>query len=187
MTRSITPEETWAAPASKAIEVVAHDTAIRLVEELIPRRSLERLSFETIVRFREETASARQAMVEEIKRRLSAIGSMSSLSEIDAAHADVREGIARELREYHATLVGAREKLWPGLVKATTSALTAGTAAGIALQLLVGGPFAVIAGSIGGSSLALLQSALEQRAEARKARAAVGSTVAYLSQVRDLK
>jgi len=47
----------------------------------------------------------------------------------------------------------------------------------------VGGPFAVLAGSIGGLSIGALQSALEQRAEAKKAERTASPAAAYLSLV----
>lgn len=53
----------------------------------------------------------------------------------------------------------------------------------MALQYLVDGSYGVLAGSIGGASLGLLQAALEQRAETKKIERSVTSSVAYLSQV----
>jgi hypothetical protein len=186
LVRSMTPESEWTQPTSRSVEAAANRTALQLIEQLLPRPSLARVTFDTILRFREETREARAAMVAELKSRLSLIAKMTSLNEISSQEQSVSDAITKELREYRANLLASRDKLWPGMVKSSTAALTGGTAGAVALQYLSGGTYAVLAGSIAGASLGILQAALEQRANTKNTERGASPSVAYLSQVRSL-
>jgi hypothetical protein len=183
LVRSMTPASEWAQPTSPSVEAAANRTALHLIEQLVPRPTLRLVTFESILRFRQETQTVRSAMVAELRGRLAPIAKMTSLNEINGQQQSVSDAVGKELREYQASLSATRDKLWPGLVKSATTALTAGTAGAVALQYLVGGPVGVLAGSIAGVSLGILQSALEQRADAKKAERTASSSVAYLSQL----
>lgn len=183
LVRSMTPQSEWIQRTSPSVEAAANRTALQLIEQLLPRPALARVTFDTILRFRDETRDVRSAMVAELRGRLASIATMTSPNEISSHQQSVSDAITKELREYRASLSATRDKLWPGIVKSSNAVLTAGTAGGVALQYLVGGPLAVLVGSIAGASVGILQTALEQRADAKKTERAASSSVAYLSQV----
>jgi hypothetical protein len=181
--RSATPESEWSEPASPMVEAVANRLALQLIETLMPRSALFLVTFEKILQFREQTQQIRAAMMAELRSRLAPAAKLTSINEISSQQQSIAEAIMKEVREYRASLLATRDKLWPGLVKTSTTAVAGGSAGAVALQFLIGGPLAVLAGSIAGASLGVLQAALEQRADANKTARAASSSVAYLSRV----
>src|SRR5258706_4521516 len=181
--RSVTRSCEWEQPKSQVVEVAANRTAMQLVDELLPRQALQEVSFKSILRFRSQTREMRGSFVSELERRLATISIETSLSEISAQQTTPSESLRKEIRDYLGSLQSARDKVWPGLVRGTTTAMAGGTLGAVALQLLAGGPYGVLAGSIVGASLGVLQTALDQRAEVRKAEVRSSPSVAYLSRV----
>lgn len=186
LTRSVTSNDEWQRPSSDSVDAMVNRTAVQLIDDLLPQEALLKIGFESILRFRENTRSARIAMIQQLKRKLAPVASMATLSDITAVQDSLVDSLNDELRSYRAELSATREKVWPHLVKATGTAMTTSTAAAIALQFLVGGLYAVLAGSIAGPALALLQSTLEIRAEARAIEHSAAPAVAYLSKIAKL-
>jgi hypothetical protein len=186
LTRSLTPDAEWQQPASESLDLIINRTAMQFIEELLPRAALSAIRFDSIVRFRENTRVARVAMMQQLRQKLAPIASLSVLSDIAAAQASVIESLSRELQTYRAELAATRQKMWPDLIHATGTAVTTGTAAAVALQYLVGGAYAVLAGSIAGAALSLLESSLTRRADATAVKRAAGPAVTYLSRVAEL-
>lgn len=183
LVRSSTPESQWTEPSPVVADAAAHSTAQRLVEGLLPREALEAVSFEKILVFREETRGDRAALVNELKASLAKVAASTSLPEISGRQNEINAAILKDVREYQASLAAARDKVWPGLVKATASGVVAGSAAALTFEYLVGGSLGLLAGSIAGASMTLLQSSLEFRAEERKVLRGARPSVAYLSKV----
>jgi hypothetical protein len=187
MARSVTSTPAWANNGSEALlESIAQQAAVDLVRTLLPRDMLASISYESILTFRENTKTARAAMVRDLAVRLGALVDEADPSTIVQAQRDIQLTIAKELREYQGDLTVAKERIWPGLVRTAGEAVTAGSAAAVAFQFLLGGAAGVIAGSIAGASLLLLKTALEERAEAKKLHASTSSAVAYLSNVQGI-
>jgi hypothetical protein len=182
MVRASTPHSEWTEPDSPAVEATAHQVARELIGDLLPKSVLDRMDFEDIIRFRQETAADREALVRDLKTRLHDVAELTSWREIAARQQAVAADMEREVREYRAALASTRDRLWPGLVGASTAAAVGGSA-GVSLQMLAGGPLGVIAGALAGTALSLLKSALDARADERKLDAGTRHSVAYLSRV----
>lgn len=185
--RSVTANEQWQRASAVSVDAIVNRTAVQLIDDLLPRTALAKIGFESILRFRENSRPARVAMVQQLKRKLAPVASMTSLDDMFAAQAALIDSLNGDIRAYRAELAATREKVWPQLIKATGTAVTMGTAAGVAMQFLVGGLHTVLAGSIAGPALSLLQSALEARAAVRAIEHSAGPTVAYLSKVARLE
>ena len=183
--RTATPHDEWTDAQSRAVEATAHQAARQLVGDLLPKDGLNQLAFDDILRFRERTAADRQALVRDLKMRLADVAELTSWREIAARQLAVTTDLERELAEYRAAMASTRDKLWPGLVSASTAAAVGGSA-GVSLQMLAGGPLGVIAGALAGTGLSILKSALETRADQRKLQAGTRHSVAYLSRVAGL-
>lgn len=184
--RAATPHSEWTDAESLAVEATAHQAARQLIGDLLPKAVLDQLGFDDIIRFRQQTAADRQALVRELKMRLAEVAELTSWREIAARQLAVAADLEREVGEYRAAMASTRDRLWPGLVGASTAA-AAGGAAGVSLQMLAGGPMGVIAGALAGTGLSLLKSALDARADQRKVQAGTRHSVAYLSRVAGLR
>jgi len=187
LTRSITDEPNWTKPDHFSIETsIAHQTAVHLVQELLPRSSLINISFDSILEFREQTKAARIALIKDLANRISRISKIDDPGEILAAQRDISQTVSDELKIYRAELANARDQLWPNLVGSMTiGGVATGTLAAIVLEFLAGGPLGVISGSIGGAALSLLKSTLNYRAEVKKLERNLSPAIAYLSQIID--
>jgi hypothetical protein len=146
---------------------------------------LDQLDFDDILRFRQQTAADREALVRELKMRLAEVAELTSWREIAARQLAVAADLEREVGEYRAAMASTRDRLWPGLISASTAA-TVGGSAGVSLQMLAGGPLGVIAGALAGAGLSLLKSTLDARVDQRKLAAGTRHSVAYLSRVAGL-
>jgi hypothetical protein len=183
--RAATPHSEWTDTQSPAVEATAHQVARQLIGDLLPRVVLDRLDFDDIIRFREQTAADRRALVRDLKTRLDDVAELTSWREIAARQLAGAADLELEVRDYRAAMASTRDRLWPGLVSASTAAAVGG-GAGVSLQMLAGGPLGVIAGALAGTGLSLLRSALDARADQRKLQAGARHSVAYLSRVADL-
>ena len=183
--RAAAPDSDWTNVQSAAVDVSAHQVARQLIGDLLPKGMLDRVCFEDIIRFREQTAADRQALVRDLKIRLDEVAELTSWREIAAHQLAVATDLEREVREYRAAMASTRDRLWPSLVSASTAA-TVGGGAGVSLQMLAGGPLGAIAGALAGAGLAMLKSALDARADQRKLEAGSRHSVTYLSRVADL-
>lgn len=183
--RAAMPHSEWTDAESPAVEATAHQLARQLIGDLLPKAMLERLDFDDIIRFRQQTAADRQALVRDLKMRLADVAELTSWREIAARQLAVATDVEREIGEYRAAMASTRDRLWPALIGASTAA-AAGGGAGVSLQMLAGGPLGVIAGALAGTGLSLLKSALDARADQRKAQAGTRHSVAYLSRVAGL-
>lgn len=185
--RTSTPESRWVESSSMQTEATANSTALHLIDSLIPREALHHVSFDQILRFRESTRGDRAALVRELKSTLIAVANIASFSEISSMQYELNRSIIKEVREYQASIAAARDMIWPNLVKASSTAMVAGTATALVCEYLAGGPIGILAGSIGGTALAALQSSLELRGEVRKIERQTRPSIAYLSRVAQLK
>lgn len=184
--RSISNNPTWARVNNPAIpRLAAQQTAIELVQTLLPKSALSEASFDTILLFREKTKSARKELISELTKRLHKIATSDDPAVILSAQADVKRELEKELKEYRADLAAARDNIWPKLIPTVTAGGSVAGLAAIGLQFISGGPLGVVAGSIAGASLGLLKSTLEYRAEIKKVERKASGSIAFLSQIID--
>lgn len=186
-TRAMTPDNEWMEPVSTQMAQSATNTAVKLIESLMPRQALQSASFDKILRFRENTRGDRAALVNELATRLVQISNTTSYAEISQSQAALGAGISKEVREYQAALGSARDKLWPNLVKGLGYTFATGTSAALLYEYLLGGPMGVLTGALGGMACSSLASALDSRTEKRQLKRATSPSIAYLSKVSQLK
>jgi len=91
-------------------------------------------------------------------------------------------GIDAEFRNYQAEFSSGRMKIWPGILKATTSVAAAGSVAAVGFSL-VPEPHALLLGGIAGLAVGAAAAGLEWTAERVKIQKAAAPPIAYLSSV----
>lgn len=184
--RSVSNDPKWMRSHDPSIpRLAAQQTAIEIVQHLLPKSALADASFDSILLFREKTKSARTELINDLTSRLVKVATSEDPIEILTAEADVKREIEKELKEYRAELASARDNVWPKLIPAVTRGGAIAGLAAVGLQFIAGGPLGVVAGSIAGASLGLLKSALEYRSEIKKVERKASSSIAFLSQVID--
>ncbi len=159
-------------------------TAVRLLESVLPPESLQGIAFDDVLRFRQETASARQDLVAELHSRLSAVVSSESPGSWLRSAQEVGRDLRAALREYRGAMISARGKLWPSLISSLTATVPAGSVAALAMSY-IGGAANVLQVSIAAAALAILKAQIESRAEQKITDATADPGVAYLSLVND--
>ena len=174
-------EETGPLPPA-AIRQLANRTAITILDTLLPRHALERVSFDQILEFRSRTASLRRQCVAEIYRRLSVVNKGTSAQQFEQAATELHLSLEKDLREYRAELAAARDKLWPTFTDSLGASLPTGGVAAVAASYLGGIEFAFSAAAVA-VGLALLKGLLNLKGEARRTSAGAAPPISYFSQV----
>lgn len=184
--RAVANTPAWQNPdPSYVARSLAQQTALSLVDRLAPRVAIEGMSFEQILRFREETKSVRSEFVEDLTTRFEniSLAEAKTPDELVKAKTEIENEIKKELTDYKAALASARDTLWPQFVDTLTKGLGSGGIAAVALQLLWPGTQALVSGSILAGSLTLLTAALGHRAAVKKVARSASPSIAYLSHV----
>jgi hypothetical protein len=179
--RAGAPQETGPLPPA-AIRQLANRTAITILDTLLPRHALERVSFDQILEFRSRTASLRRQCVAEIYRRLSVVNKGTSAQQFEQAATELHLSLEKDLREYRAELAAARDKLWPTFTDSLGASLPTGGVAAVAASYLGGIEFAFSAAAVA-VGLALLKGLLNLKGEARRTSAGAAPPISYFSQV----
>jgi hypothetical protein len=183
--RSVCNDPKWMRAGDPSLpKMAAQQTAIEIVQQLLPKSVLADASFDSILLFRDKTKTARTELIRDLTGRLSKVSISEDPSEILYAQAELKKDIEKELKDYRADLASARDNVWPKLVPSVTTGSLAGIAA-VGLQFITGGTMGIVAGSIASASLVVLKSALECRADFNKVVRKVSPSVAYLSQLID--
>ena len=91
-------------------------------------------------------------------------------------------GVEAELRKYQAEFASGRLKIWPSVLKSTTSAVAVGSFAAVGLSLIPGA-HALLFGSIAGLAISAAAAGLDWAAERTKIEKSVAPPIAYLSRV----
>jgi hypothetical protein len=154
--------------------------ASTLLSQVLPEQQLQHASFEEIIRFREETAALRKHFVSDIEMRLGQLRSLPNAQEWIVGCRQVLSTIENELRKYQGEFDSGRMKIWPGIVKATTSATAAGSIAAVGLSLIPG-PHALLVGGLAGLAIGAAVASLEWAADRVKLEKSAAPSIAYLS------
>ncbi len=170
---------------SLAIKQTAGKAAINILEDVLPRPVLERISFEDILSFRARTKLLRAQFVNELTMKLSVIPNGATLKEFADASQTLRLSLADDLRKYQAELGAVRDKLWPTLVGSMSSSIPAGGAAAVAMAYL-GTMEHALYGSLVVAGLSLLKGMLDLRVDQRRTVKRAAPSVIYLSQVKNV-
>lgn len=161
---------------------LAQKVATSLVSDVLPQRALGEVSFEDILRFREETQTCRWQLIDEIGNRFKLIKRVLTAEELAQATREVESVLIKELRSYQAEFGATRDRLWPSLVSSANTTLATGSMAAVAMSY-IGGPGHAITASIAAASLNVLKVVLDLRAERKKVERSTSPAVSYLSKI----
>ena len=165
-----------------AVQLLANNTAIALVKEVLPKGILEKVTFDEVLKFREQTRDLRQELVSELKSRFSIISRNLEPENLIQAQREIQVSTRKELESYGVELADARAKIWPGFVSSLGQSLAGGSIAAVAFNWL-GGAGSILIGSILAGSLALLKSGLDVKREMNKVRNSASPEISYLSKL----
>jgi hypothetical protein len=182
MARALNVNNTVTAIADDVVRPLTVKMASTLLSQVLPEEHLQRATFEEISRFREQTASLRKHFVRDIEMRIGQLRSVPSAQEWVAGSRQVLSGLELEFRKYEAEFASGRMKIWPNVLKSTTSAVAAGSLAAVGLSLIPG-PHALLVGGIAGLAIGAAVSGLDWAAERVKIQKSAAPSVAYLSSV----
>jgi hypothetical protein len=166
----------------EAVAQITQTATLAMIDEILPAQALARVTFEDILRFREATKLLRQQAVADISQRVALLTRVPESDELLAAGREIQATLRRELRDYQAELVAARDRLWSRILGAAGFALAPGSAAAVAMNY-IGGPAHALAASVTTAALGLLKGALDTRAERKRSQTSAAPAVAYLSRV----
>ncbi|MDO9480778.1 MAG: hypothetical protein Q8S96_02260 [Hydrogenophaga sp.] len=170
----------------KAVSQIAHQTAFSLVQGLLPRHVLARMSLRDVLKFRKETAPYRDKFIVDLSSRFELIKSEIQPEKLSFTQAELRSTIIFELKQFQDAVSAARDKIWPNMASSFNKSLATGGAAAVGFNL-IGGPGQVLAASIAAASLTFLNGMLDIRAEVKKAERSASPSIAYLSKVASIK
>lgn len=165
---------------------LAYSTATTIIDQLLPRSTLDKIRIEQILRFREETRALRVQAITEIEKQLAILSKVPDVDDLLVACREVQQSIEGDLRTYRSEITAIRDRIWPTLVTALTQTLTTGSLAAVAMNY-IGGPGYALASSVAASSMAILKGALDLRAERKKVEASGSPPVAYFTRVTELR
>lgn len=153
-----------------------------VLKSLVPQTSLKDVSFEQILRFRQETREIRHAAITEISRITRSQAQPANARELLSICREIETGLLLGLQEYRNEMTSVRDKFWPKLVEAPEKNLAAGGLAALALSY-VGVPGGLLIGSLAAAGLSLLKSGFDVRAERQRIVRSKSPTVAFLSKL----
>ena len=164
------------------VRTLTLETASTLLSQVLPDELLQNATFEEIIRFREETATLRKHFVAHLEMQIGQLRSIPNAQEWIVGCRGILSGIDAEFRNYQAEFSSGRMKIWPGILKATTSVAAAGSVAAVGFSL-VPEPHALLLGGIAGLAVGAAAAGLEWTAERVKIQKAAAPPIAYLSSV----
>ncbi|MBS1827526.1 MAG: hypothetical protein JST93_19580 [Acidobacteria bacterium] len=177
-------EDTSTSPLpDRVVRHLAIETASVLLSQTLSEEHLNRATFEQIIRFREETAALRRHFVDDLELRFGQLRAVPSAREWIVVARQVLSGIQAELRKYDAEFAAGRLKVWPGILRATTNTVAAGSLAAIGLALIPA-PHALLAGGLTTLAAGAVAARFEWAAERARLEKSASPSVAYLSTVR---
>lgn len=182
MARALNPNSTANPIPDDVVHTLTVEMASTLLSQVLPQEHLQRTTFDEIIRFRAETASLRKHFVSDLEMRIGQLRSIPNAQEWVVCCRQVLSGIEVEVRKYEAEFASSRMKIWPGVLKSTTSAVTAGSLAAVGLSLIPG-PHALLLGGIAGLAIGAAVAGLDWAAERVKIEKSAAPPIAYLSNV----
>jgi hypothetical protein len=156
--------------------------ASTLLSHVLPAENLHSVTFEEIIRFREETGGLRRHFVEDLEARIGQLRSVPNSQEWAVACRQILFGIETDLRKYEAEFTAGRMKIWPAILRSTTNAAAVGSAAAVGLSLIPG-PHALLAGSLASLAIGTVAASLDWAADRKKIQNSAAPPIAYLSRV----
>jgi len=165
-----------------AIRHLMVNIASTMLAEVLPEDRLREITFEEIILFRHNTNVLRKQFISDIEARLGQLRTIPTPQEWIVAGRQVLSSLQTELRNYQAEFTSHRDKIWPRMASTLNSVFVSGSLGAVAMSY-IGGPGKALLGSIGGASIAVLQTSLDWRAESRKLLNSSAPSISYLSRV----
>jgi hypothetical protein len=166
-------------------KVLAYQSALTVIDDILPKSKLAKITFSEILEFRSKTAKVRRQFVDELETQLATLSRTPDPENMLLAQRELQSSLQKQLRSYRADLANARTKIWPHLVSSLTIAAPTGSLAAIAFSH-IGSPGYALCASIGTAALALLKGGLDVKAEIEKVKRSASPGVAYLSSLTDI-
>lgn len=156
--------------------IITARIATSIVESLIPHDTLSEISFEEILRFRNETKSLRGELLPEILECLA-----SCTGNADTA----TQTYKKNLRDYQSELTAARNRLWPRLIPSgkDLAAISGVTTALTITASHFGSPGMIVLASIVPAALAGLKVSLDFSAHRKNIENSASPGISYLSKI----
>lgn len=168
-----------------ATQLLAHQTAISLIDDFLPKSILKEITIEDILKFREETKSYRNSFINDIKNRLSIVKSQMEPEHLGQLQKEVENDICKEVKNYQNEIANAKFKIWPELVSSFNKGLASGSIAAVALNMIGGAGYTLV-GSILAASLIILKSSLDIKAEIEKTKRSASPSATFISKVTEI-
>lgn len=168
----------------KLRSVLGKSEIVRLLGELYPSQMLSKLTFDQILKFRNETALHRRAFACDIDYTLRTIDSDITRRTYEAEVAKCLRDLQKQARELQTRLASIRNKMFPAFAESVLYG-TAGGGALSAAATFVGGlsPAGVVAASAITATGAFFIKALEIWRQYRDSKTIENSSVLYLSSI----
>lgn len=165
-------------------ESVASGAMISIFDKLLPPETLNLVSVEEILKFRDHTSSLRAEFSEEIKRLV-----LKHESFINNRCGEVPSLLAAQLaadvKNYGDELQAVRDSIWPRLIDSITAAAPSRTSGAGYLASYISGSGYLMAASLLLHALHPLKSALEVSADLKKVRRSSTSAIAFLVRAKE--
>jgi hypothetical protein len=172
--------------AEAYVDEIARHAVVKILSEILPNDRLEILSLEDILRFREETTIIRRQFLADIRRSVLSEINLEKPNDSFAAEQNVVNNLLKSSKIYSDEIASTRDRLWPRIIDGFSHKIPAGTAAaGLAASYISGSGY-VLAASVLLYALQPLRSVLEWRADLKKVKRSVATSIAYLANVREI-
>jgi len=183
MARALNVNNTVTPIADDVVRSLTVEMASTLLSQVLSEEQLQRATFEEILRFREQTAPLRKHFIRDIEMRIGQLRSVPSAPEWVASSKQVLSGLEAEFRNYEAEFTSSKMKIWPSLIRSTTSGIAAGSFVAAVGLSLIPGVHALLVGGIAGLAISAAASGFDWTAEKVKIQKSATPSVAYLSSV----
>lgn len=166
------------------VKQLAQQTAISVIDNLIPRNIIKEAPLGKILEFRENSKDVRKYFIDEISVKIRTLKDVNAYDELHQVKDHISSEIMKELRIYQSELESIKSKTWPKLLDSFTKSLVPGSASAVGFSY-IGSPGLAIASSIMAASISLLQSSLTIKSDIKKHITSTAPSIAYLSQVQE--
>jgi len=166
------------------VKQLAQQTAISVIDNLIPRDVIKETPLSKILEFRESSKEVRKYFIDEISTKIRTLKDINAHDELHQVKDHISSEIMKELRVYQSELESIKSKTWPKLLESFTKSLVPGSASAVGFSY-IGSPGLAMASSIMAASISLLQSSLTIKSDIKKHISSTAPSIAYLSQVQD--
>lgn len=162
--------------------LLTQKVATSVLSRVLPEQSLEALSFDELLKFREKSRDLRHQFVAELESSIKLITRAPTPDDVLHAAHEVEHSLSTQVREYQAEFNGLRDSIWPSLAGSANLTLATGGVAALSMSY-IGGAGHALSASIVAASLATLKSALDVLGAQKKLSSTVSPAVSYLSTV----